>query len=303
MGIRSYEDSIKSCYSTWSGTYYDDYYGKNATYPPVHRELIKKLLRDFGATTLLDAGCGPASFLREVAGMDMELYGFDLSAEMVGEGKKVFTKLGLPPERIWQGSVLNAKDYTPPGAKELFSPDAVVCCGVLPHIPQEMDDCVLSNLANTVKKDGLVIVEARNQLFALFTLNRYSYELFLAELIHSDELKAVCGELLPQVEQALDELSTRFRMDLPPVRKGKQGEPGYDEILTRTHNPFVLRDQFMQAGFTDVRLLFYHFHCLPPMLAARFPEFFKQRSLAIEDPEDWRGFFMASAFLLTGKRA
>jgi hypothetical protein len=50
-------------------------------------------------------------------------------------------------------------------------------------------------------------------------------------------------------------------------------------------------------------VLFYHFHAVPPSLAANFPEFFLRESLAIENPADWRGHFMASAFVLVGRRA
>lgn len=91
-------------------------------------------------------------------------------------------------------------------------------------------------------------------------------------------------------------------MDLPPVRTGKGGEPGYDEVVSRTHNPFVLRRQIEAAGFEDVRVLFYHYHALPPMFEATMPAFFREMSLAIEDPEDWRGHFMASAFIVAARR-
>ena len=37
---------------------------------------------------------------------------------------------------------------------------------------------MLANLRDAVRPGGLVAVEARNQLFALFTLNRYSRDLF-----------------------------------------------------------------------------------------------------------------------------
>jgi hypothetical protein len=74
-------------------------------------------------------------------------------------------------------------------------------------------------------------------------------------------------------------------------------------VLSRTHNPLVLREEFAAAGFADVRVLFYHYHCLPPMLQSAVPELFRRESLAIEDPHDWRGYFMASAFLLAGRRA
>lgn len=98
------------------------------------------------------------------------------------------------------------------------------------------------------------------------------------------------------------ELDDRFRLDLPPLRRGTQQKPGYDEILSRTHNPFVLREQMAAAGFRDVKVLFYHFHALPPMLERLLPETFRAQSMAMENPHDWRGYFMASAFLLSGQR-
>jgi len=154
-----------------------------------------------------------------------------------------------------------------------------------------------------VRPGGLVAIEARNQLFALFTLNRYSLDFFRGELIRSEALKARAGDASSALDTALGELEQRFRTDLPPVRKGKVDEPGYDEVLSRTHNPLVLREEFAAAGFSDVRLLFYHYHCLPPMLEAAAPELFRRESVAMEDPSDWRGHFMASAFIVAGRRA
>ena len=271
------EARIRACYSTWSRSYYDEYYGKDASYPPVQRELVKELLRDAGATSLLDAGCGPASLLRELAGDELRLAGFDATPEMVAEARRV---LGDRAE-LWEGSVLDPEAFRP-GA--LY--DAAICVGVLPHVPPEADAQVVASLRDAVVPGGLVVAEARNQLFALFTLNRYTYELFRDELIRTDD------------EERLAALRELVRMDLPPVRRGKQGEPGYDEVLSRTHNPFELRAAFEAAGLGDVRTLFYHYHDVPPLLGPS-----AEASLALEDPLDWRGHFMASAFLVAGRRA
>jgi hypothetical protein len=169
-------------------------------------------------------------------------------------------------------------------------------------VPSDQDTTVFRNLAAALRPGGLAIVEARNQLFSLFTLNRPSYEFLRNELICADDLLLRSGENRAAVEAALEQLKTQFRMDLPPVRKGKTGEPGYDEIVSRTHNPFVVRAQFEAAGFDDVRLLFYHYHPLPPMLAGACQELFRRESVRMENPEDWRGYFMASAFLLVGSK-
>jgi SAM-dependent methyltransferase len=270
------EARVRACYSTWGESYYDDFYGEGAPYPPVHRELLKRLLDGAGARRVLDAGCGPASFLRGLADGPYELAGFDLTPEMVAEARRV---LGDRAE-IWQGSVTDPRAYR--GAPY----DATVCIGVLPHVPEEADERVLTNLRAAVRPGGLVVVEARNRLFALYTLNRHTYELFRDELARTGD------------DERLAPLRERFRMDLPPVRRGQDGEPGYDEVLSRTHNPLVLPGQMEAAGFTNVRVLFYHFHDVPPLLG---PD--RERSLALEDPDDWRGHFTASAFLVAGERA
>jgi SAM-dependent methyltransferase len=298
MTREAVEASVKQCYATWGPTYYEDYYGPKAPYPPVHRELIRRLLREASVATVLDAGCGPASFLRELLDDGLDVYGFDLTPEMVQEARRVLAGKGVPGDHVWEGSVLSADAFRPP---RRF--DAAVCVGVLPHVPAESDGLVIRNLRDAVKPGGLGVLEARNALFALFTLNRYSAEFFREELIREEQLRARAGGEAGALDGALHELGQRFRMDLPPVRTGKAGEPGYDEVLSRTHNPLVLREEFAAAGFADVRVLFYHYHCLPPMLQSAVPELFRRESLAMEDPHDWRGYFMASAFLLTGRRA
>jgi 2-polyprenyl-3-methyl-5-hydroxy-6-metoxy-1,4-benzoquinol methylase len=296
---RAAEAAVRACYATWAESYFADYYDSDKAYPPVHQKLIADLVTAAGARTLLDAGCGPASMLRSLTGTGAALYGFDLTPEMVAEARRVMAPYGVPAHRIWQGSVADPAAFRPPSqGPDAF--DAAICVGVLPHVPAALDDAVIANLRQSVRPGGMVAIEARNQLFALFTLNRYSYEFFLEDLVPAETLDLFGGPDSP----ALDPLKERFRTDLPPIRKGKAGEPGYDEVLSRTHNPLVLKERFAAAGFADVRLLFYHFHALPPMLEGAAPELFRQASLAMEaDPTDWRGHFMASAFILTGTRA
>lgn len=303
MSSKNYEDVVKSCYTTWSETYFDEYYGANAAYPPVHRDLLKRLLLEAKVKSLLDAGCGPASFLRELTSEGIELHGFDLTPDMVVEARRVLGAFGIPSDHVWEGSVLDPASFKPTGARKAKLFDAAICVGVFPHIPEDTDTAAIKNLRDAVKKGGLVVVEARNQLFSLFTLNRYSYQFFIDELVRAKSLQKRAGSQAAKLALSLHSLQQQFLMDQPPVRKGKEGDPGYDEVLSRTHNPLVLRQQFADAGFKEVRLWFYHYHCLPPMLQRYVPELFRAESLAMEDPEDWRGHFMASAFLIVGRRS
>jgi SAM-dependent methyltransferase len=295
------EASVRACYATWSESYYDDYYGDAAPYPPVQRELIRRLLVEAAARRVLDAGCGPASFLRHLADTAMELYGFDLTPQMVEEARAVLAGLGREPGRVWEGSVLDPAAFGPPsGPPDGF--DAVVCVGVLPHVRAEDEPTVLGNMHDALAPGGLAVLEARNQLFALFTMNRYSKQFMDEQLIRLEALRARAGPDEPELAAVSAEMTRHFRMDLPPLRTGAGTEPGYDEVLSRTHNPLLLPKVVAGAGFEDVRVLFYHYHCLPPMFESSCSQLFRRESLALENPDDWRGHFMASAFLVTGRR-
>jgi 2-polyprenyl-3-methyl-5-hydroxy-6-metoxy-1,4-benzoquinol methylase len=290
------EARVKSCYASWAKTYVDEYYLDPGAYPPVHVDIARDLIKRSGAKSLLDAGCGPASMLRHLADLQLDLRGFDLTAEMVEEARRVMSGYSVPQDRFWQGSVMERADYRRPAQGY----GAAICFGVIPHVPESLDAEVVANLHASLAPGGLVAIEARNKLFALFTLNRYSRDLFLNDLIGVESLPAAERAALAP---ALQSLAPHFRADLPPVREGKAGEPGYDEVLSRTHNPLVLRGQLESAGFEDVRLHFYHYHALPPMLAQHAPAgWFRERSLALEDPADWRGHFMASAFIISGRK-
>jgi 2-polyprenyl-3-methyl-5-hydroxy-6-metoxy-1,4-benzoquinol methylase len=289
-------DAVRSCYAAWSPRYLSEYYGPKASYPPVHAALLKRLLAEAKVKTVLDAGCGPASLLRELVDEGIEGYGFDLTPEMVAEARKVLRSRGIPPSRLWTGSVLNTKSFRVPGVQF----DAVICMGVLPHIPERRDVEVIRNLKGAVRQGGWVILQARNQLFSLFALNRPTFEFFVGDLIPKEALGSVGSRKRAEI---LGELRKRFRMDLPSIRGRSPGTRSYDETNPRAHNPFVLANEFARAGLTDVRTLFYHYHALPPMLDHVSPAAVRRASLAMENPEDWRGTFMASAFVVVGRRA
>jgi 2-polyprenyl-3-methyl-5-hydroxy-6-metoxy-1,4-benzoquinol methylase len=296
------QESVKRCYSTWSERYYGEYYQSSAAYPPVHTGIMRDLIQQAMPAVVLDAGCGPASMLRDLLDLGPEFYGFDLTPEMVQVARDTFSKNNLPADRIWQGSVLDSAAYRHTESSRTNF-DFALCFGVLPHIPQGEDATVLRNLTAAVAPGGRIAIEARNQLFALFTLNRYSRDFFRQTLIGETSLyDRTDADSRVALDTALQELDERFRTDLPAIRKGYESEPGYDEVLSRTHNPFELAALAREAGLVDVEILFYHFHALPPMFEGDMKVFFRQASLAMENPRDWRGHFMASAFILTGRK-
>lgn len=294
------EQEIQRCYSSWSSNYYPDYYQSETAYPPIHAEIVRNELRQANIASLVDAGCGPASMLRDLGGLGLDLYGFDLTPEMVFEARRVMADRNVPEGQIWEGSVLERTSFRAP--PEGYG--AAICFGVLPHIPANQDAIVLANLTAAVQPGGLVLAEARNQLFALFTLNRYSRDFFRETLIDEESLRANANpDEAGAIDAAFEELDRCFRVDLPPLRTGISSEPGYDEVLSRTHNPFQMKEIAEASGLVDVEILFYHYHALPPIVEQFLPHTNRRQSVEMESPRGWRGHFQASAFILKGKRA
>ena len=300
LNVGQIEDAVAACYSSWADNYFDRYYGPSAPYPPVHADLILEMLLADGVTSVLDAGCGPASFLRHISDTSIQWHGFDLTPEMVKEAAKVARDLDRPSSEIWVGSVLKDDSFRSP-SRTAF--DGAVMVGVLPHVPAGHDEQVLRRLHDAVVPGGSLIAEARNALFGMFTLNRASFELFTETLIDWEALQREANPGEANTLEGLREaLAARFRMDLPPVRSGQRGQKGYDEVLSRTHVPFELADCARRAGWRDVSLHYAHYHVLPPMFERVVPEFFRTASMAMEDPNDWRGVVMASTVIIWGRR-
>jgi SAM-dependent methyltransferase len=294
------EKDIKNCYRLWATNYHEAYYSPKAAYPPVHVALVKNILRRHRVKRLLDAGCGPASMLREFFRTRMDLYGFDLTPEMVAEARRIMKASGRDEAKIWQGSVLSGKSYRMPGkASRKF--DAVLCSGVFPHLEKKNENKALCAMRAALKKRGLLVLEARNELFSLFTLNRYSRDFFAERLIDLPQLKEKLSlSAFKRLQKALD---ASFYLDHPPPREHEKTTPGYDAVLSRSHHPLKLKEQVARAGFEKVELFFYHFHALPPFLAGQIPELARELSLALEKkPRDLRGLFMASAFFIVGEK-
>tara|TARA_B100000676_G_C18076597_1_gene848081 strand:- start:782 stop:1705 length:924 start_codon:yes stop_codon:yes gene_type:complete len=294
---------VQSCYTNWSKSYFEEYLGENAEYPPIHVSLIDTLLKDVNARIILDAGCGPASMIRLLHNDERSFFGFDLTPSMIDEAKKVGTELGISPERFWVGDTCNPNAYSPPsGLNPENGYDAAVCSGVLPHLTYDEIGNVFENLHAAVIPGGRVIVEARNKLFSLFSFNRYSHEFILNDLIQATDLKSSMNGLGIADDDVFEEIERLFRTDLPPIRVSESNDAGYDEITSNTHNPLTLKPYFEQHGFKNVAIDFYHFHPLPPIFKKQLPEVFRKFSIKMENSKDWRGHFMASAFLLSGDR-
>lgn len=289
--------SVSRHYDAVTANYHEQYerrhlHDLSKSYPANYFRL-QLMLNAFvsrGIKRVIEVGVGEGTPLATLGNAGIEVWGFDISSEMVGKSKETMERNGMDPGKIFWGDIQDPTTYVHALKHGQF--DGLMAMGVMPHV--ENDDMVLDNMAAMVRPGGSVFVEFRNKLFSLFTFNRHSADFILNDLLFDVNQKVK--------DEVARELHTRLRMDMPPVREVVEGSdvPGYDAILSRFHNPFEMSELFSRHGFGEIKLLWYHYHPAMPYLERKMPELFREEAVRLEhEPSNWRGYFLCSAFIVS----
>jgi hypothetical protein len=166
--------------------------------------------------------------------------------------------------------------------------DAAIALGVLPHFEDIRKP--LMQFHGLLKDDGLLVAQLRNDLFDMFTLNEYSYDFVWNELLSEVSL----GQL------ATIAMDDRLR-DVLNFEDGVGDSAGDAAFESGEHqhysNPLTIEGDFAASGFSTENILFHHYHAMLPEFESTFRQEMYEQSLKLEDPNDWRWHFVASAFL------
>ncbi len=174
-----------------------------------------------GCKTVLDLGCGPATQLAQIAGLNPEIsfLGVDLSGTMIDSGKKYVDQLGL------RNVAFQLEDITKLEGIPDASVDAVMSTVVLHHLPtrQHLDDC-MAQVARVLKPGGAVYLtdfgrlkSLRSVLFFAYMnaanqphLFSLDYERSLRAAFLMEDFKEVAGRFLPQSVSVLSTFLVPF---------------------------------------------------------------------------------------------
>jgi 2-polyprenyl-3-methyl-5-hydroxy-6-metoxy-1,4-benzoquinol methylase len=287
---------VQDHYSVNASTYRNHYDSKNfrtsSTYPAEYfrLDILLKRLQDIEAKRVLDAGCGEGTPMLKVSELGIEVRGFDFTEEMVKEAKAIFVEHSLDPNWVKLGDVENYESFATLVGEDLF--DAAICFGVLPHVSDDL--VALKNLRKCIRPGGRAFVEFRNPLFDLITMNRFTHNFMVNELLENvpQELRDATSE----------HLSGILAMDKPFMRNESEGgKPGYDSIQAKRHNPITVPTLFASAGFEAPKIHWYHFHPTLPMLEGETvtAAAFREAAFNMEaETSDWRGYFLCSAYVV-----
>jgi cyclopropane fatty-acyl-phospholipid synthase-like methyltransferase len=256
---------------------------------PEHKFRLKiflDLLKTIKPTKLLDVGCGSGEPLVAMLGQGYDAYGFDYSKEMVAQTGSTLSANGHDSGRVsWN----NMEDIQSIARGDY---DCIVALGSL-YYSRDLDR-TMKNITSLLPKGGQMIFSLRNDLFSLFSLNKYSADFFLNKLMPtaamSDSLKKEACDLL-ETRFAEKELSRKFQT---------VDDRG---IHSTYHNPLTVEKELLKpCGLRLEGIYYYHYHALPPIFEHTNTVEFRRLSAQLEDPTDWRGMFMSSSFVVHASR-
>lgn len=249
----------------------------------VRLRIVMDILNEYEPGRLLDAGCGGGYTTRVFRDAGWNAEATDISADMARTADAYLQANGHPARLVAHAPITDLHPFS----DNTF--DVVVCAGVLYYV--ENEDCAWRELRRVLKPGGALLVSQQNELFDLFTFNRYTRRFFkrnVYDLLSDD----------PARTAALDKgLSSLIAHPDSPVAHDNRS--ARDKIFTKPDNPLTFPKKAESFGFSVASGPHYHgIHILPPLLEEAFPDCAeeaaeKQYSLR----HDWRSLFMAAHFL------
>ena len=249
----------------------------------IRLKLIIKRLNENKARKILDVGCGTAIPMIKLLKHGFDVEGFDYSKHMVEFGKFELESAKYSSNRVFHADLENNKTMP----KRKF--DGILALGVFPHIKKEK--VALRNIKNCLTKNGKTYIEFRNELFAAFSMNKYSADFFLNELIELEKFPI-------KIRNELVNFYSK-KLSIKRPTKLKDGRVSYNEILARFRNPITIENELFKPEKMKIdKIHFYHFHAMPPIFEKKYPELFRKLSKKLEKSNSWKGHFLSSAFVV-----
>jgi 2-polyprenyl-3-methyl-5-hydroxy-6-metoxy-1,4-benzoquinol methylase len=245
-------------------------------------EIFINLLKKHKPKKIIDAGCGAGMPMIQIKKKGFNIQGYDKAKNMVIESKENLKKNKLPTNLVF------IDDFENPKNVKNNSLDCILGMGAF-FYSKKFEKTIL-NQKNKLKKNGRLIFSLRNKLFNIATLNNYTKS-FLDEIYETKNLKK---EWKIKYKNLTKSFTDRKKYKLKNIDEAK--------VFSLTHNPLTITSELSKLGLKCEGIYFYHFHPLPPVFENFDQLYYRKKSWKMENPNDWRGFLLASGFVVDCKK-
>lgn len=221
-----------------------------------------------------DFGCGDGVFMTWLAGKGAKVLGADINETMIEAARKRLARLGSDLLMLEQGGV---------GAMATIadgSVDSVFALNVLAYLEPDEEEAFYRESRRVLRPGGQMVVTHSNELFDMFTFNRYTVDFFARNFAFSAETKSIASLLTN------------------PDKPDRQG-------FAVRENPLNYRVKLSECGFREEQQEFAILHELPPLLTPQinFDDINKRsypKTTGWPERDRWKLMFACSIF---GSRA
>ena len=285
---QSYIEHVKKYYSDHSSVYHSCYDGEGDYPANAYRlEIARKICREMNPRpkSILDAGCGDARVLAELATEGFDCQGFDNNELMLELGSKILDKYSLSKDLIYKGDIYNID------SKDKHF-DAIICLGVLSNLPYHKK--IFDEFKRVLKPEGSIIVSFTNHLFDLFTLNQYTVDFYENLMKSADVPPAFIKEKLAKLDSMYDIENTPT-----PFKAMFDSDIDKKSIEIETYHQLNIDGKMREMGLSVQKIRHYHYHPFPPRFEHEDPELFVSLAQKLETTEyDWKGAILCSAMVV-----
>jgi SAM-dependent methyltransferase len=252
------------------------------------RRLYQQFLDRTRPKSVIDIGCGGGWTVLDALQRGVDARGIEPVAELQAFGAKLLQENGHDAGRIRQDDLASL------ASMKSGSEECIALLSVLPHVPRDRWDDVHEQIARVLKPGGRFIAAYRNELFDLFTFNSFTMEFYDKSLWGV----APCESL--RTNERLDKLKGLItNADLPGPYFTAAQDKSFGQLDRMKSNPMTMPDYLGKFGLSVEKIRFYHFHCVPPLLAGAIDDYREvNHGLELGHSDDWRAHFMAAIFMV-----
>jgi SAM-dependent methyltransferase len=274
-------EKIANCYAI-------DHLGLPADPAWYRRRLYQEFLEHTRPASVLDIGCGGGWTVLDAVERGVDARGIEPVAELKEFGCNLLMQNGHDTKRITRGDLASITSL--PNASE----DCIALLSVLPHVPRAHWDEVHMHIARSLKPGGRFIAAYRNELFDLFTFNSITIEFYDKSLWDNEACFSLRNNATLKLLKGLI-----TNPDVPGMYFTAAKDKTFGELDRMKSNPMTMPSYLSQFGLKVERTRFFHFHCVPPILAEKIDSYRGiNHKLELSMADDWRAHFMAAIFMV-----